>query len=287
MSALKYELLKVGTDAEVFLVSNKTKKPHPVIGLLGGTKHDPLPISELGKGFFIQEDNVMPEFNIPASVTADEFVTNIGRVRSWLEGQMSVKGYSLAIVPSMIFTTKQLDHPQAQEVGCEPDFNVWTQSVNESPKMRPEMKTMRTAAAHIHVSFNVNGKPPKDVYQREAVVKALDLTIGLPSVVLDTDKRRRVLYGKAGAFRMKDYGIEHRVASNFWIRTPELQRWAFEGVQLAIELVNRTGGKWLRDYCNAYRDQIQEAINTGNVVSASNWLHELQLTNRLNVSAAA
>lgn len=280
---LEYKLLQVGTDAEVFLSNAKTGKPFPVIGMLGGTKLCPLPVEELGKGFFIQEDNVMPEFNIPACSNAEDFVDSIGKMQSWLTAKMSAKGYNLAIVPSMVFRASQLENPQAQEVGCEPDFNVWTRKANPSPKLNPAMRTMRTAAAHIHVSFLVNDKAPEDIFQREAVVKALDLTVGLPSVILDMDKRRRELYGKAGAFRMKDYGIEHRVASNFWIRSPALQRWAFTGVQRAIELANRDKGSWLRNNCQNYGNHIQQAINEGQSGLAIELMQLFGITDRVVV----
>lgn len=279
-----YKLQKVGTDAEVFLRSIKTNRPHPAIGMLGGTKLMPLPIESLGAGFFIQEDNVMPEFNIPACDNAQEFSDNIGKVHSWLTDKMSARGYRLDIVPSMFFTMGQLKHPQAQEVGCEPDYCVWTRMPNESPKMNPVMEKLRTASAHIHVSFLVNDELPADIMAREAVVKAMDITIGLPSLVLDEDKTRRQLYGKAGAFRPKPYGIEHRVASNFWIRTPELRRWAFRGVQDAINLCNQDKGKYLRDICRQYGAHLRSYINNGDGPRAEKLLLKLELGGRLNAS---
>jgi hypothetical protein len=40
---LPYELLQVGTDAELFLTNSKNE-PVPVCGLVGGTKEEPLPV---------------------------------------------------------------------------------------------------------------------------------------------------------------------------------------------------------------------------------------------------
>ena len=38
------------------------------------------------------------------------------------------------------------------------------------------------------------------------LVKYLDMYLGVPSVLRDTDSRRRSLYGKAGCFRLCRYG---------------------------------------------------------------------------------
>lgn len=286
MSGL-YQLLKVGTDAEVFLKGHRNGRAHPVIGMLGGTKHAPLPVEELGEGFFIQEDNVAAEFNTPPADNAVTFSDDIGKMHNWLAGKMSAKGYDLAIVPSMLFTPKQLDHPQAQEVGCEPDLNVWTRGVNPSPKLNPIMAKLRTASAHIHVSFSYNGEPldPENIMVREPVVKAMDIMVGLPSIILDKDTNRRQLYGKAGAFRFKSYGIEHRVASNFWIASNDLRQWAFRGVQEAINLCNQDKGKLLRSYLKHYQEYIIDAINNQNGARAADVLARMNLGHRLNIAA--
>ena len=46
----------------------------------------------------------------------------------------------------------------------------------------------------------------------------MDYTLGLDSLLLDSDTRRRSMYGRAGSFRFKEYGIEYRTLSNFWIK---------------------------------------------------------------------
>lgn len=276
-----YTLLAVGTDAEVFLTRGSL--PYPAIGLLGGTKLEPKPIPGLGKGFAIQEDNVMPEFNIPASKNKKIFSDNIGTVLEWLTSGMAEKGFDVLIAPSCHFNPKQLKHPQAQEIGCEPDFNAWTRTINPSPKTNPILKTMRTAAAHVHVSFNINGEPPKTIYDREPLVKALDVTLGLPSLLLDKDIDRRKLYGKAGAFRPKDYGIEHRVMSNFWIKTPELRAWVWDGVVAAFSLLNKDECTYFRKFLKNYSGHIQGAIDNCSQSMAQEMLQICGLAERMVV----
>ncbi len=47
----------------------------------------------------------------------------------------------------------------------------------------------------------------------------MDLFIGITSLFLDDDNLRRSMYGKAGCFRNKSFGVEYRVVRNFWITT--------------------------------------------------------------------
>jgi hypothetical protein len=68
-----------------------------------------------------------------------------------------------------------------------------------------------------------------------ALTKSLDVWLGLPSLVWDQDDRRRTLYGAAGAFRPKPYGMEYRVLSNKWINDPLLRKTVFHNTLKAIE----------------------------------------------------
>jgi len=55
-----------------------------------------------------------------------------------------------------------------------------------------------------------------------SVVKMLDLSIGLACVWLtkyqsEAESERRMIYGKAGEYRIQPHGIEYRTPSNFWL----------------------------------------------------------------------
>ena len=86
----------------------------------------------------------------------------------------------------------------------------------------------------------------------------MDLFLGLQSVVLDSDERRKELYGKAGAHRIKKYGVEYRVLSNFWIENKGLMKWAYQQTLKAIDFVNNNG-------IITNEQEIVDAINTSNV----------------------
>ena len=70
-------------------------------------------------------------------------------------------------------------------------------------------------------------------------VLKLDLYLGIPSIILDPEgSMRRRMYGKAGAFRKKSYGLEYRVLSNFWIFDEKYIYWIFEAVHRALSHIH-------------------------------------------------
>lgn len=88
------------------------------------------------------------------------------------------------------------------------------------------------------------------------IIAHLDLFLGVPSILLDKDTERRKMYGKAGAFRSKPYGVEYRVLSNFWIANEELVTWCFNNVKAAIDFIDSGKEIDANDY-----DKIVAAIN--------------------------
>ena len=117
----------LGCDPEFFLKQNG--KHISAEGIVGGTKHAPLPIDNLGNA--IQEDNVAVEFNIGASPTFEMFSNNIQKVLDYLKDKLH--GFEFSTESAVIFDDDQLDTAQARLFGCEPDFNAWTHKVNPKP----------------------------------------------------------------------------------------------------------------------------------------------------------
>lgn len=260
------QLLKVGADVELFLV-RPDRVPVPCVQLVGGTKEKPIPIlTELGEGYAIQEDNVMLEYNIPPANTVHDFVYSLRRVNEEIARIVSRKGLIPAIEASMRFTEADLSSDQAKVFGCEPDFNVWERCPNEKPELPEDAKTLRTAGGHVHVSFNVNGEPPKfpeQLTEMEAVVMGMDIFLGVPSVILDKDRDRKRLYGKAGAFRRKPYGIEWRTSSNWWTKNPEYMAFVFQQVMLVFSFIQHEGLASVSQRWRKSKDQVQAIINRG------------------------
>jgi hypothetical protein len=177
------------------------------------------------------------------------------RMKEYLFDLFAPRGLDLVCTPSMFFPPESLQSRQAQVFGCEPDFNAWEMCENNVDRSDPEIANLRTAGGHIHVSFLENGATPS-LEAGIRLVKVLDVTLGLPSILRDPDSTRRLLYGKAGAFRPKPYGIEYRTLSNFWAGDAENTYWAFEGVENAINFINRAG----YDACDLFLSTVEEQV---------------------------
>jgi hypothetical protein len=235
----------IGADPELFF-KDAAGNFVSSIGLIGGSKDKPRPI---GNGCAVQEDNVAVEFNIPACSDLNSFVSSLNYNLTYLDNFAKEKNLELAIVPSAEFSKDQLNSQAARTFGCEPDYNAWTRSMNPSPKC--DNPNLRSAGGHIHVGFN------KSKLNFEQVVRAMDIFVGCEMLTFDKDSDRRKLYGKAGAFRPKEYGVEYRTASNAWIRTDELKAWVYAQTQKALEFVAM--GKVIPD--NGIGEVIQSCIN--------------------------
>lgn len=226
------KLVTLGCDPEIFAINKKNGKPVSLIGLIGGTKEKPQPVLEKEwAGCAVQEDNVAAEFNIGATNDPDKWVAQIKAVLALLDERVARYGFELAKgKASFFFPLKEIDNEQARTFGCDPDYCIYTMEENEKPKApaHPDGSELRTAGGHIHIGCDFAKANP------DKVLKAMDLFLGVPSVLLDDDVMRRSMYGKAGAFRKKPYGVEYRTLSNFWIKDEAHMRWAFEQTQRAI-----------------------------------------------------
>ena len=78
------QYVRVGSDPETFLQS-KTGEFISSVGLIGGSKDEPMPI---GEGCSVQEDNVTVEFNTPPTNDVKEFVRVINYNLSWIKKRL-------------------------------------------------------------------------------------------------------------------------------------------------------------------------------------------------------
>lgn len=224
-----YKMEGIGCDPEVF-ITDEEGEIISGIGLIGGSKEEPRSV-ECGA---VQEDNVLGEFNTNPTLSKKDFVHNITTVMQEMKKIIGTK--DMKVVSSHEFSKKILSNagPKAMEFGCDPDYNAWTGRTNPSPSA---FTNLRTAGGHVHVSFNVEDETV-DPFKAAAI---MDYYLGLPSVILDDDNRRRELYGKAGACRPKlkkkgdPYnGVEYRTLSNFWIKSKGLMEWVYLNTEQAI-----------------------------------------------------
>jgi hypothetical protein len=221
-----------GCDPELF-VKNKDDKYVSAAGLIPGTKDKPYKVP----GGAIQVDGMAAEFNIDPVDNYLDWNKNINLAMSALK-EFLPADHSLAIVPSVVFDKDVFEKSPdiAKELGCTPDFDAWTGQQNPPPQ-DPDNPYLRTASGHLHVGWRTDADLSDQVHMMHCrdAAKQFDWYLGAWSVHLDTDARRRKLYGKAGAFRPKSYGFEYRVLSNFWLANEDRRLGVWNRMMRAIQ----------------------------------------------------
>lgn len=249
----------IGADPEVFV--RDAKSVRSIIGKIGGSKEIPMPLP-IGDGFAWQEDNVALEFNIPASKNKTEFVRNILTATEFIEQSiLDSHGLMFDKRSAVSFPQEEMYDDSAFMFGCEPDYNAWTLARNPRPECQD--KYLRSCGGHIHV-----GVDGVDII---AGVKAMDLFLSVPAVLMDEGELRKQLYGKMGAFRQTKYGWEYRPLSNFWMFSPRLVEWAYDNTNRALEAV-ATGMNVEKEHA-----RLLEAIDNNNKEVAKQLVEEYQL----------
>jgi len=246
--------LLIGCDPEGFLEhKGELVSAH---GLFPGDKANPFKVE---KGA-VQVDGMAFEFNIEPAASADEFVVNIAEVMAQLQGM--IPEYELILQPVAEFGQEYIDSQPdaAKEMGCDPDYNAWSGEANVKPDAN---LPFHTASGHVHIGWTEGQHvgDPEHAHACRSIVKQLDFFLGLPSLMFDGDVKRRSMYGAAGAYRPKPYGVEYRVLSNAWVKDEGLTRWVYEAVHEGLERL-QAGDALFTRY------DIQEIINNSDVEAA-------------------
>ena len=245
----------IGADPEAFV--NDGDVVSHCINKLGGSKDKPRPVDGGG----LQEDNVLFEFNVDPTADAAEFAATINKVLEAGRAVLIPHGLFLeGGLSSFTYDSMEGFPEKAFEFGCTPDYNGYTGAVN--PKPSAANPNLRTAGGHVHIGYShlatVTERISRDV------VCMCDYLLGLPSLLEDNDSKRRELYGKAGACRLKSYGPEYRTLSNYWIWDDTL-----------IQTVHQRAQKAYDDVANlplyqalVSQEECQRIINENDVVAA-------------------
>lgn len=225
----------IGADPEVFILNPNNQKFRGANGIIPGSKHFPQAVP---KGA-LQVDGMAAEFNIDPAESCDAFIGNVSEVYGLLKQIVSDAGYRVVAEPVAVFDKGYWDTDVdmgEKELGCDPDYNAWTGQANQINQSMAE-EPMRTASGHIHIGWTKGVDTRSEVHFLECCARAkqLDYYLGVESLKWDSDGRRRSLYGKAGAFRPKPYGLEYRVLSNVWLNSQMLQRWIYHTTLKAMK----------------------------------------------------
>lgn len=240
--------LLIGADPEVFVADIVTGEIQSSIGVFPGTKTKP----HKTKYGLVHKDNVLAEFSVKPSQIRSEFFMSVKNMLAVVDRLLSKHGKTYVIKASHELNEEYTSHYLAKRFGCVPDFNVWELDAYERVFNSGQFGNLRTAGGHIHIGF-----PHKVTMETQIeVVKACEFYIGLPSVFMDKDTVRKSLYGASGSFRPKEYGIEYRVPSNFWLKSNDLINWIYRAASRAynekhvITYLSEADLKEIRDTIN-------------------------------------
>lgn len=249
-------MFSFGSDPE-FMLIDKNNRFVSAINVIGNSKTNKL---DIGNGHSLFYDNVLLEMNITPGWDIDEVIELFRDAFCRANGV--IYPHKKHIISSAKYPADQCEHKEAKRFGCEPEFCAYEIAVITPPDCND---TFRSAGGHIHLgdeagSYPLMIPPGKNDnsemdWGRIWVVRMLDLFLGIPSVILDSSEpsvKRRLLYGKAGAHRPKDYGVEYRVLSNFWLSSPKMVRLIHKLCAHSIGFVKANEHKrlWKGDWCS-------------------------------------
>lgn len=255
---------KLGADTEFIAIKTirGEDRPFPMEGLLVGTKSNPEYIdSSKQRGVLL--DNVCIEYVCKPADTKDDFVNEQVFMKDYVDTYISTFKLKLHKETSATFMPGYLNSENNKEFGCSPAFNPRTMEAFTAPN--PDT-SLRTASFHLHISLNEKKMEFEDAAHMALL---MDLYVGLPSVVLQHDKNRRSMYGKAGEFRHTLYGgVEYRVLGNEYLFDRSMLELVYEQTADAIEAfrkditIDESLSDKLEDIINNYKvDDAKELIN--------------------------
>lgn len=261
----------IGSDPEFFIVNKETGKLVSAIPFIKGDKENPVPLPHGGN---IQSDNVAVEF---ATMPMKDAQTFADHMKMTLLDTINAlpAGHDLLVAPSAVFPADQLKDPKAKQFGCMPDCCAWDLCYNEAPQ-HPNEK-FRSCGGHIHVGcVDLNGEPVHEDSQfllegmgKVRMVRGMDLFLGIISTLFDHSHEaveRRMLYGKAGCHRPKEYGVEYRALSSWWTKSPNASMLMASLVEDVVDVIISEKLDEMVDTITP--DVIRNTINNGDVEKA-------------------
>lgn len=239
-----------GSDPEFMIF--KDGEPKSAIGILPSDENR---TTINGHQFYY--DNVMAECAVKPGKSKEEVIQNFREcIQTYIE---LVKPCVLKNYASVMYDDNQLLHEDARKVNCAKDFCAYEMKQKDGPVDQITNGNLRSCGGHIHLgadSLVTNGPEPI------LTVYMMDLFLGIPSLWLDKDPtspRRRLLYGHAGRYRIKDYGIEYRSLGNFWLESPEMVGLIYDLTMFSLDFVE-SGRAW-----DMWEFDIERCFESGNL----------------------
>ena len=233
-----------GADPELFLMKVGAKRSTVV----GSERIITAPIKVMRDAYeygTVETDGVQVELHPKSAQCRQGFSNYIREAMKTLKStvdqhpHLQVSFASLVRVPKREFIGLS---ERAKFLGCTPSFNAYGRETKEVNGLEYRI---RTAAGHLHLGLpsidnghhKFSAGAPKIDPAR--LTRLLDITLGIPSVMIDKDpnqRERRKLYGKAGEYRLPSYGLEYRTLSNFWLQSYPLMSLVCAQARVAVNL---------------------------------------------------
>lgn len=235
MSQQLFNNLTYGSDPEYFIRNIHTNKIVSSIPIVVGTKERP---ESLGDGYFILQDNILAEGNIPPASSKMSFLFNMSVLEVKMNEYIQSKYPTLEIYSHDCLDIDMafLSHPDAMQFGCSPYMNAWDNKIHRANDLSAE--SFRTCGFHIHIGYDLaDGNKLSRESINQIITRAFDIFVIIPSCKIFVDHRRFENYGGLGQYRDTSYGLECRSLGGMFIRK-EYISWVFDQLQKALEFAN-------------------------------------------------
>lgn len=230
-------MFTVGSDPEFMLVDGNNLKS--AIEKIKRNAEDRIKI----KGHEFYYDNVLGECAVKPASGKEKVIASFKEcleIYAELVSPLKLTARAYAEYPE-----SELNHPDARRVGCAIDRCAYLVADVKPPKSIIEGTALRSGGGHIHLGsktlLNEYG-----LFLAPTIV-LMDLFLGIPSLYIDhdpTSAKRRSIYGQAGRYRIKEYGLEYRTLSNFWLASPKLVGFMYDLSEFVLGLtaeIKKTG----------------------------------------------
>lgn len=185
----------------------------------------------------VMRDGIQVELNPPASMSPAILGSWISQAFRNLDRMVKAQpGVEIDFNEVVEVERAELDSlsERSRILLCTPSKNIYGPRPSMSEAERAAYR-IRSAGGHLH--FGLRG----DLYdERLRMVTWFDVFVGNTCVLIDRDPKaiiRREHYGRAGEYRIPNYGLEYRTLSNFWLRNFTLLDFVFSLSKIAIGVV--------------------------------------------------
>ena len=229
MKDFKIEDWSLGSDAEMFLLDRETNEVINGKKFVKGSKDNPYNFDKSSPFWCTSLDGISAEFNIAPCTTSKEWNAAFEKCITYINSTLPPNLCTIH-TPAVRVNPKELRTKEARNSGCTPSWSAYSLRENHPPDV--SVTTLRTCCTHVHMKY-------KDMRFHEAAewIKAMDLFLGVPSLIIEPMNERRMLYGTLGEMRFNST-VEYRVLSSFFSQSEELRTWVFNNTVNAINWIN-------------------------------------------------